>query len=98
MIRSITGAEEPDLFCALSYIVNDELADDLASGRRRPAWMWVALRGGHLVARAAWWGSDDDAAPSCRLVGVHPAAQSRSVGGDQAAPDTVLADVPVLQG
>ena len=26
--------------------------------------MWVALRGGHLVARAAWWGSADDAAPS----------------------------------
>ena len=24
--------------------------------------------------------------------------KSRSVGGDQAAPDTVLADVPVLQG
>jgi hypothetical protein len=64
MIRSITGAEELDLFCALNYIVNDELADDLASGRRRPAWMWVALRGGHLVTRAAWWGSDDDAAPS----------------------------------
>jgi hypothetical protein len=29
---------------------------------------------------------------------LHPAAQSRSVSGDQAAPDTVLADVPVLQG
>jgi Acetyltransferase (GNAT) family len=26
--------------------------------------MWVALRGEHLVARAAWWGSDDGAAPS----------------------------------
>jgi hypothetical protein len=64
MIRSITGAEELGLFCALDYLFNDELADDLASGRRRPAWMWVALRGEHLVARAAWWGSADDAAPS----------------------------------
>jgi len=63
-IRSITGAEELDLFCALDYILNDELADDLASGRRRPQWMWVALRGEHLVARAAWWGSAGDAAPS----------------------------------
>ena len=63
-IRSITGAGELDLFCALDYILNDELADDLACGRRRPAWMWVALRGEHLVARAAWWGSGDDAAPS----------------------------------
>src|ERR1700741_2536773 len=35
---------------------------------------------------------------ACRLAGGHPAAQSRPVGGDQAAPDPVLADVPVLQG
>jgi hypothetical protein len=64
MIRSITGAGELGLFCALGYLFNDELADDLASGRRRPEWMWVALRGERLVARAAWWGSADDAAPS----------------------------------
>jgi GNAT superfamily N-acetyltransferase len=63
-IRSITGAGELDLFCALTYTFDDELADDLVSGRRRPAWMWVALRGGHLVARAAWWGSADGTAPS----------------------------------
>jgi hypothetical protein len=41
-------------------------------------------------------GDGDPAA--CRLAGGHPAAQSRPVGGDQAAPDPVLADVPVLQG
>jgi hypothetical protein len=64
MIRSITGAGELDLFCALDYIFNDELADDLAAGRRRPEWMWVALRGEHLLARAAWWGSAGNAAPS----------------------------------
>jgi RimJ/RimL family protein N-acetyltransferase len=64
IIRSIAGAGELELFCALDYILNDELADDLATGRRRPEWMWVALRGEHLVARAAWWGSGDDAGPS----------------------------------
>jgi RimJ/RimL family protein N-acetyltransferase len=63
-IRSLAGAEELDLFCTLDYLFNDELADDLAAGRRQPAWMWVALRGEHLVARAAWWGSAGDAAPS----------------------------------
>ena len=63
-IRCITGAEELDLFCTLTYTLDDELADDLASGRRRPQWMWVALRGGRLMARAAWWGGADDAAPS----------------------------------
>jgi hypothetical protein len=31
-------------------------------------------------------------------VRAYPAAQSRSVGGDQAAPDPVLADVPAPQG
>src|ERR1700735_3097452 len=74
VIRSISGAEELDLFCALDYVFNDELADDLAAGRRRPAWMWVALRGEHLVARAAWWGSDDDAAPS--LVAIRAVADN----------------------
>ena len=35
---------------------------------------------------------------ACRLACGHLAAQSRSIGGDEAAPDTVPADVPVLQG
>ena len=56
-IRSLSGSEELDLFCALTYTLDDELADDLARGRRRPQWMWVALRGGLLAGRAAWWGS-----------------------------------------
>lgn len=54
-IRPITGPDELDLFCQLPYVLNEELADDLAGGRRQPGWMWVALRGGRLVARAAWW-------------------------------------------
>ncbi|MFI0715805.1 GNAT family N-acetyltransferase [Streptomyces inhibens] len=54
-IRPITGREELDLFSQLPYILNEELADDLATARRRPEWMWVALRGDRLLARAAWW-------------------------------------------
>lgn len=32
-------------------------------GEYRPEWLWVALRGEAVVARAAWWGGPDDAAP-----------------------------------
>ncbi|MFJ2093653.1 GNAT family N-acetyltransferase [Streptomyces sp. NPDC087901] len=52
------GPEELDLFCRLSYVLDHELADDLATGRRRPEWMWVALRGDRVVARIAWWSKD----------------------------------------
>jgi RimJ/RimL family protein N-acetyltransferase len=38
--------------------------DMLAAGHYRPAWTWVALRGGRLVARAAWWGAPDGEHPS----------------------------------
>ncbi|WP_370935634.1 GNAT family N-acetyltransferase [Amycolatopsis sp. cg13] len=62
-LRPITGPEELDLFCQLAYALDHELADDLAAGRRRPDWMWVALRGGELVARAAWWGRADEPVP-----------------------------------
>ncbi|SEH00345.1 Acetyltransferase (GNAT) family protein [Nonomuraea solani] len=62
-IRPITRPEELGLFSRLSYVLNEELADDLAAGRRRPQWMWVALRGDHLLARAAWWGRSGDDTP-----------------------------------
>ncbi|MYU54380.1 GNAT family N-acetyltransferase [Streptomyces sp. SID7805] len=62
-MRPITGCEELDLFSQLPYVFNGELADDLAAGRRRPAWMWVALRGDRLLARAAWWSRRDGDAP-----------------------------------
>jgi RimJ/RimL family protein N-acetyltransferase len=29
----------------------------------RPEWVWVALRGPEVVARAAWWGGPDDVEP-----------------------------------
>ncbi|GAA4611960.1 GNAT family N-acetyltransferase [Actinoallomurus liliacearum] len=54
-MRPITGREELDLFCRLPYVLNEELADDLAKGHRRLEWMWVALRDDRLLARAAWW-------------------------------------------
>ena len=54
-LRPITGPAELGLFNQLLYVLNAELADDLADGRRRPEWMWLALRGGRPVARAAWW-------------------------------------------
>ncbi|WP_174856028.1 GNAT family N-acetyltransferase [Streptomyces hyaluromycini] len=60
-MRPINGRDELDLFSQLPYVLNEELADDLAVGRRRPEWMWVALHGDRLLARAAWWsraGSD----------------------------------------
>ena len=62
-MRPITGREELDLFSRLTYVVDDELADDLAVGHRRPEWMWVALRGNRLLARVAWWGQDGDDTP-----------------------------------
>ncbi|PBC70570.1 acetyltransferase (GNAT) family protein [Streptomyces sp. TLI_235] len=56
VLRPITGPDEIDLFNRLPYCFNHELADDLASGRRRPELMWTALDAeGRLLARAAWW-------------------------------------------
>jgi RimJ/RimL family protein N-acetyltransferase len=54
-VRPITGPEEVDLFNSLPYVLNDEVGDDLAARRRRPAWLWLALRGDRVVARAGWW-------------------------------------------
>jgi RimJ/RimL family protein N-acetyltransferase len=55
-IRPITGLDELDLFCRMPYFRNEELADDLDSGHRRPDWLWIALQKDRLLARAAWWG------------------------------------------
>jgi RimJ/RimL family protein N-acetyltransferase len=63
IMRPITGHDELSLFSRLPYALNDELADDLAAGRRRPEWMWVAVRGDHLLARVAWWSRAGDDAP-----------------------------------
>ncbi|MFF1508095.1 GNAT family N-acetyltransferase [Streptomyces sp. NPDC058326] len=55
VIRPLAGPEELDLFLRLTYSLDHELADDLATGRRVPEWMWVALDGDRLLARVAWW-------------------------------------------
>ncbi|MEK8108596.1 hypothetical protein NKG94_34015 [Micromonospora sp. M12] len=64
-IRPITGPDEVDLFNRLPYTINHELSDDLAGHRRRPEWMWVALRGDRLLARVAWWGRSGDTTRCC---------------------------------
>lgn len=63
ILRPLSGAGELGLFLRLSYVLDHELADDLAAGRRRPAWMWVALRGERVVARIAWWTQPGGAEP-----------------------------------
>jgi RimJ/RimL family protein N-acetyltransferase len=62
-LRPIGGRDELDLFCRFPYVSNGELANDLSEGRRRPEWMWLALRGTEPVARLAWWGRPEDEAP-----------------------------------
>ncbi|MCF3128901.1 GNAT family N-acetyltransferase [Streptomyces olivochromogenes] len=62
-MRPISGREELSLFCRLPYVLNEELSDDLAQGHRRPQWMWVALAGDRLLARAAWWSRPGDSLP-----------------------------------
>jgi RimJ/RimL family protein N-acetyltransferase len=63
IVRPITGPDELDLFNRLPYVLNDELAKDLDEGRRRPEWLWLALRGERVVARAAWWSRAGDEHP-----------------------------------
>ncbi|MEU8263915.1 GNAT family N-acetyltransferase [Micromonospora sp. NPDC048999] len=62
-IRPIHGPDEIAMFNRLPYTINHELADDLAAHRRRPEWMWMALRGERLLARVAWWGRPGDPTP-----------------------------------
>jgi RimJ/RimL family protein N-acetyltransferase len=62
-LRPITGPDELDLFNTLPYVLNDEIGDDLASGRRRPEWLWLGLRGDRVVARAGWWSRGGDEHP-----------------------------------
>ncbi|MEU9137430.1 GNAT family N-acetyltransferase [Streptomyces sp. NPDC048404] len=53
--RPLTGPEEIELFCRLSYVLDHELTGDFANGCRRPEWTWVAMDGDRLLARLAWW-------------------------------------------
>jgi RimJ/RimL family protein N-acetyltransferase len=62
-LRPISGPDELALFNKLPYVLNDEVGDDLAAGRRRPEWLWLALRGDRVVARAGWWSRPGDQHP-----------------------------------
>jgi GNAT superfamily N-acetyltransferase len=63
VVRPISGPGEIDLFNRLPYVLNDQVADDLAAGRRRTPWLWVALKGDRVVARAGWWARAGDEHP-----------------------------------
>ncbi len=91
-IRPISGPEELGLFCELPYEFNEELADDLAAGRRRTEWLWVALRGGRPLARAAWWArGPQDRSPL--LLDVFDLAENGGAG----SPDRVETGVRLLE-
>ena len=63
VIRPITGHDELGLFCQIPYVLNEELAGDLDDGHRRPGWLWMALHGDRLLARAGWWKMRHHTAP-----------------------------------
>jgi RimJ/RimL family protein N-acetyltransferase len=54
-IRPLLGPDDLATFNQLTYVLDNEFIGDLNEGRRQPGWMWLALRNGRLVARAAWW-------------------------------------------
>jgi RimJ/RimL family protein N-acetyltransferase len=55
IIRPVADRGELDLFRRFPYPYNEELDGDLDDGHRRLDWLWMALRGGELLARAGWW-------------------------------------------
>jgi RimJ/RimL family protein N-acetyltransferase len=63
IIRPLADRDELGLFCRFPYLLNEELADDLDQGRRQLDWLWMALRGGELLARAAWWKRPEGTGP-----------------------------------
>ena len=69
VIRPLTGGEE-DVFESLPdpglvgfAAFGDTYTAMAAGGQYRPEWTWVALRGGVVVARAAWWAGPADDKP-----------------------------------
>ncbi|MDQ7909163.1 GNAT family N-acetyltransferase [Phytohabitans sp. ZYX-F-186] len=94
-IRPISGPEELGLFNSLPYVLNEELADDLAIGRRRAAWMWVATRGDGVVARIAWWGRESEPVPLLLdLFDLDEAVPDRRAVGERLVAAAMAAVVP----
>ncbi|MEU8761764.1 GNAT family N-acetyltransferase [Streptomyces sp. NPDC048659] len=83
-VRPLAGPDELALFQGLDYVLDHELADDLATGRRRPDWMWVALDGDRLLGRIAWWtgreGADPQALDFFDLDPALPAEEAAAIG------------------
>jgi RimJ/RimL family protein N-acetyltransferase len=95
IMRPVTGREELALFSRLPYVLNDELEDDLAAGRRRPEWMWVAVRGDHLLARAAWWGrAGDDTPQLLDVLDLDDSAADRVAVGERLLRTATAAVIP----
>ncbi|MFF2371262.1 GNAT family N-acetyltransferase [Agromyces sp. NPDC058110] len=83
-IRHLTGPDQVDFFCGIPYALNHEMADDLAGGRRRLEWTWMAVRDGRLLGRLALWSPAGAVTPSqLDLFDVEPAlpeGEQRDVG------------------
>jgi RimJ/RimL family protein N-acetyltransferase len=62
-IRPAVMPAELDLFNSFPYVLNQEIATDLIARRRRPEWLWLALRGDRVAARAGWWSRPGDEHP-----------------------------------
>lgn len=60
---TVRPADDLTLFNSFPYVLNDEIAGDLAAGRRKPEWLWLATRGDRVTARAAWWSRPGDGSP-----------------------------------
>ena len=86
-LRPITGPGELGLFNSLPYVLNDEVGGDLAAGRRRPEWLWLALRGDRVVARAGWWSRAGDQRPL--VLDIFDIAAADDPADDPAAADAV---------
>ncbi|GAA1823829.1 hypothetical protein [Agromyces salentinus] len=80
-IRHLAGTQEIELFNRFPYPLNDEIADDLERGRRRPERTWLAVRGDRLLGRLALWSPRDVRTarqPGVGLIGRFPASPALS--------------------
>jgi RimJ/RimL family protein N-acetyltransferase len=91
-IRPITGPAELDLFNQFPYVLNQEVPADLVAGRRRPERLWLAHRGGRVLARLAWWALPDAASPFLLdIFDVHPSTMDVGVALLRTAFEATLA-------
>ncbi|PJE93809.1 GNAT family N-acetyltransferase [Streptomyces carminius] len=72
VVRALAEGEARELFTSLSAPAADLIGPPVMGrpyttvaegGAYRPEWTWVALRGGTVVARAAFWGGPHDTEP-----------------------------------